>query len=175
MVTLLAWFPSPADGSASIESMEGANVEAVELAPEILNLATELGVGIAVLPLDVVGGKGVYSEPSVMLVKELRSLGADAAYAHPSELRVFEVRKSAEALLAAFVIGIASSASWDLMKSLLDRWREAHLSVTFVELEHGHGRRGTAWKVDGDADSVIRAIDALRERSTSPGETSDGE
>ncbi len=155
--------------------MEEASVEAVELAPEILNLTTGLGAGIAVLPLDVVDGQGVYSEPSVMLVKELRSLGADAAYAHPSEQRVFEVKKSAEALLVAFVIGIASSASWDLMKSLISRWKEARLSVTFVELEEGHDRRGAAWKVEGDADSVIRAIDSLRDRSLSPGETNDGE
>lgn len=153
--------------SANMVGMDDASVESIDLDPDLVDLAIGLGKGIVVLPLEIVDGQGVYSEPSVMLVKQLRSLGADAAYAHPSEQRVFEVKKSAEALLVAFVIGIASNAAWELMKSFLARWKDARLSVTFVELEEEDGRHGTAWKVDGDADAVIRAIDSLRSRPTS--------
>jgi hypothetical protein len=137
-------------------------VEPVELPSEVLNLAIRTDAGITVLPFAFLNGQGIYSEPSVMLVKELRALGADAVFAQPPEERLFEVKKSAEALLVALVIGIASNASWDLMKQLLQRWREARLSVTYVELEEDNGRRGQAWKAEGDADGVIRAIDTLR-------------
>jgi hypothetical protein len=107
-----------------------------------------------------------------MLVKELRSLGANAEFAHSSDERLFEVKKSAEALFIAYVVGIASSASWELMTVLLRR-RKNRLSVTFLELE-GNKQRGLAWKVEGDPDSVIRAIDTLRTEPPSTKSIEDG-
>jgi hypothetical protein len=151
-----------------------AAVEPVELQGEIRQLAAGLDTGIAVLPVDVVDAQGIYSESSVMLVKELRALGAEAAFAHPSEQRVFEVKKGVEGLVVAFVIGIASTASWDLMKLLLRRCKDGHLSLTFLELEEGHGRRGSAWRIEGDADGVIRAVDALRAERSSSEQIEDG-
>ena len=127
-----------------------------------------------VLPLRVSDGRGIYSESSVMLVKELRALGADADFAQPSNERLFEAKKSAEALLIAIVVGIASNASWDLLKHLLRRWKEARLSVTYVELDEGNGRRGSAWQVEGDADGVIQAIDSLRHQTGDDPQIGDG-
>lgn len=151
-----------------------AEVERVELSAEVMRLTSDTTAGIVVLPSTVTDGRGIYSESSVMLVKELRALGADATFAQPSDQRLFEVKKSAEALLIAVVIGMASNASWDLLKHLLRRSKEARLSVTYVELEDGNGQRGSAWQVRGDADGVIRAIDRLRHQAGDSPEIGDG-
>jgi hypothetical protein len=150
-------------------------VQPADLSPEILALATTTSAGITVLPLDLVDQQGVYSESSLMIVKELRALGGDAEYAQPAAQRVFEVKKSAEGLLLAYVIGIASTATWDLMKRLLSRRKDARLSVTFVELEEGHDLHVTAWKVEGNGEAVVRAIDAIRDRSLPDGQANDGD
>lgn len=141
---------------------ETTQLQPVELPTEVRALAIRSDAGITVLPLNVSNGQGVYSERSVMLVKQLRAVAADAVFAQPSDERLFEVKKSVEAVVVALVIGIASNVSWDLMKQLLRRWKEDRLSVTYVELEEGNRRRGQAWRVEGDADDVIRAIDRLR-------------
>lgn len=149
-------------------------VESVDLAADVIDRGAALDTGIAVLPVKTADGKGIYSEPSVMLVKELRALGAEAEFAYPSEDRLFEVKKSAEALLIAYVIGVASTASWDLMKRLLRRRRTSRLFVTYLELEEGSDRRGAAWKVKGDSEGVVQAIDALRNGRSSDGQSDDG-
>lgn len=130
--------------------------------------------GLLVLPLAIQDGKAVYTEASVMLVKELRSLGAEAEFSHPSNERVFEVRKSAVALVVSYVIGVASNASWELMKRLLRRRAAQRISVTYVELEDGHGLRGKAWKAEGDTDGVIQAIDRIRAAPEVERRTDDG-
>lgn len=121
---------------------------------------------ILVLPFSIIDGIGRYSESSVSLVKLLRASGARASFAHPSDRRTFEVKKSDPASLAiAFIVGIASSAAWDVLKSLWSATfrQQQRLDVTYVELEDGP-RRGQAWQIQGDAESVIRAISELRER-----------
>lgn len=133
-------------------------VELTELPGALVERAKGFDTGIVMLPLDDTREKAVYSEPSVMLVKELRSLGADAEFADPPEGRVFEVKKGAE-----IVIGIVATASWDVMKLLLLRFRRQRLSVTYLELEPGSDKHGKAWRVEGAPEGVVKAIDALRE------------
>ena len=105
---------------------------------------------------------------------KMARIGADAEFSHPSNERVFEVRKSAVALVVGYVIGIASNASWDLMKRLLRRRADQRISVTYVELEDGHGLRGKAWKAEGDTDGVIQAIDRIRAAPEVERRTNDG-
>lgn len=137
-------------------------VELTELPGALVERAKGFDTGIVMLPLDDTREKAVYSEPSVMLVKELRSLGADAEFADPPEGRVFEVKKGAE-IAVAVAIGIGATASWDVMKLLLLRFRRQRLSVTYLELEPGSDKHGKAWRVEGAPEGVVKAIDALRE------------
>jgi hypothetical protein len=153
---------------------DGITVEEVAIVADIEQLG-ERPTGVLVLPLRLQDGKAVYSESSVMLVKELRSLGAEAKFLHTSGERTFEVRKSAVALVVAYVIGIASNASWDAMKTLLRKRADRRISVTYVELEHGRGQRGTAWKAEGDSEGVIQAIDRLRQPPENPPRADDGD
>jgi hypothetical protein len=126
----------------------------------VLDRATRSKTDAIVLAAEVIDGKAVYSEASVMLVKELRALGADASFADPADDRVFEVKKSAEAAVA-FVIGIGSNAAWDAMKAYLSKRKDRRLSVTYVDLESDNAK-GRAWQVEGDSDGVVRAIESLR-------------
>ncbi len=141
-----------------------STIQPVELPDQLIARATGVDAGIVVLPVDDSGEKAVYSEASVMLAKQLRELGADAEFADPSEDRLFEVKRSAE-IIVAFVIGVAATASWDLMKKFLLRPKDesGHISVTYLELEEETGRKGKAWKVEGNPQGVVNAIDALRE------------
>jgi hypothetical protein len=148
-------------------------VEQVLLDDAVLAAAIGVTAGIAVLPLRVVGGTGVYSESSIPVVKELRAFGAAADYAHPSTSRRFEAKKSAE-ILVTLVLGILSSASWDLLKRWMRAKTTTRLSVTYVELQEGNLRRGRAWKIEGDTDGVIQAIDRLRDDPSKSRELGDG-
>jgi hypothetical protein len=130
---------------------------------DVLSRAMEAESELIVLPLQYLDtGVALYTEPSVMAVKALRAQGVDAAFLDAPEQRTFEVKKSGlETAVVAFVLGIASNAAWDGIRHLLGVGA-ARLRVTFVELRHGNDRRGHAGTVEGDAESVLAAIDKLR-------------
>lgn len=156
-------------------SNDGALVVSVELPADVVERAGQVAAGIVVLPREQRDGKAVYTEPSVMLVKELRAAGAEAAFLDPSDVRVFEVKKGAvgDGLLA-FVIGIASNGSWEAIKALFRKGPRQTISVTYLELDDGNERRGTAWKVEGDSEAVLSAIDKLRGDDSQAGQVDDG-
>ena len=152
-----------------------ATVQNTHLDSELVRRAGKATTGIVVLPLRNAEGKAIYSEPSVTLVKELRAGGVEASYLDPSGERAFEVKKSDLAdLVLQVVVGIASNASWEGLKALLRRKPNERLSVTYLELDDGAGRKGVAWRVDGDTESVLEAIDALRAVSIPDGEIERG-
>jgi hypothetical protein len=146
----------------STEYTPEVRVEPTQLPAGLIERAEALNAGVVVLPLDDSGPKALYSEPSVMLVKQLRALGADAEFAHPPQDRVFEVKKGAE-IIVDLVIGIAAAASWEVLRSYLLRSmdKKARLSISYLELED-ENRRGKTWTIDGDPSGVVDAIDALR-------------
>jgi hypothetical protein len=138
-------------------------VSPVEIDGETLDRAIRLNTGVAVLPKSQGNDKAIYSEASVMLVKELRALGAAAEYLDPPDDRVFEVKKGhVAAAVLSFVLGIASTAAWDAVKIWLAAKPASRLSVTYVDLEDIAGRRRKAWRVEGDTAGVLEAIDRLR-------------
>lgn len=139
-----------------------------ELDANLVERARAMGRSVVVLPSRIVEGQPVYSASSDTLVKQLRVAGVDAAFLDPPEHRTFEMKKSAElALLLGYVLGIASSASWDAIKALFRSRSTSKLSVTYVDLEKGDGHSARAWKVEGDSAAVLEAIDKLRGRESS--------
>lgn len=78
---------------------------------------------------------------------------------------MFEVKKNAlDAAIVAYTLGIGSAASWDALKALFGSKSSGNISITYVNLEDEAGARGEAWKVEGDADDVLDAIDKLRDQ-----------
>jgi hypothetical protein len=135
----------------------------VALSPDIGERARASTADLVVLPSKVEGDGPVYSEHSVMLVKQLKALGAEVTFADPSEERRFEVKKGALTTAAlALVIGIGSNASWDFLKKFLRREKSNRLSITYVALDKSDGSSETAWLLEGDSESVIQSIDRLR-------------
>lgn len=152
-----------------------ATIQSVAIDDALLERAIRVDAGVVVLPASHADGKAVYTEASVMLVKELRVLGAAAEYLDPSGDRVFEVKKGDfGTLVLSFLVGIASAAAWDAMKAYLSVRPKARLSVTYVELEDVDGRRKKAWKVEGETAGVIDAIDRLRNGNGASGDSGPG-
>ncbi len=148
------------------------NITAADLEPSILERAHAADGAIVVLPLREVGGTGIYPQSTLTLVKRLRSAGVSAVYLHAPEHRRFEVKKSA--VLDAGVtllLGVASSAAWDAIKALAKRGRSSRLEVTYLDLETAE-MRGTAWRVAGETEAVLQAIDSMRSEAggASPGQ-----
>lgn len=144
-------------------SAESADVDAT-----ILARAESMPAPVVVLPLRLLNGQGVYAQTSVLLVKRLRAAGISADFLDPPESRTFEVKKSAlGTIIVSFAINIGSSAAWDAIKRVFrsrsNDEQKAKLSITYVDLDDKEGRRGTAWKVEGDSDAVLQAIDKLRQ------------
>ena len=104
---------------------------------------------------------------SVLLVKKLRATGLSAEFLDPPESRTLEVKKDAFTdIVVSIALSIGSSAAWDAIKGILrsrSPEKQPRLCVTYVNLDDKGGQRGKAWKVKGDADAVLEAIDKLRQ------------
>jgi hypothetical protein len=134
----------------------------VEVAADLIHRARALDASVVILPVRDVDGLAVYPEATVTVVKELRSVGVDAHYLDGPERRIFEVKKSGlEVAVGTLLIGVASAAAWDAVKALLLKLRGRRLSVTYVDLETPN-EKTLAWCAEGDAESVLDAIDRLR-------------
>lgn len=147
-----------------------ARVVKIEIDPELVARAASLRRPVVVMPVRSVEGRAVYTEASVLMVKRLKAARIDATFLDLPEQRTFEVKKSALAVaIPTYVLGIASAASWDTLKLLLRAHPTTNLSVTYVDLESAEdGARGTAWRVDGNSESVLDAIDRLRRTDDEP-------
>jgi len=121
---------------------------------------------LTVLPLRFDGtGNGIYADVTASLVKDLRAEGVHAEFLDSSELRRFEVRKSAVLTGAIFIgVAIAQGASYDLAKAaflkLIRRVDTAQpMTVKFVQIEESGA--ATAWRITGSSEHVVKAIEAL--------------
>jgi hypothetical protein len=152
-------------GVAEAEETVEPKVQHEELDPAVVERARAKGTSIVVLPARIVGDRSVYSGASANLVKAMRANGIDAQFLDPPEDRAFELKKSGELVQAgAYVLGIASAASWDLIKRVLGMRSERRISVTWFPLEDGPDQKTEAWKVEGDTSAVLKAIEQWRAR-----------
>lgn len=149
------------------------DLEQMDIDPEIAAQARTIQGSVVVMPVHRVDGRGVYTQSSILMVKRLRAAGVEAEFLDSADQRTFEVKKSIEALILTVVLGVASSAAWDGIKAFFRSRPKGRVSVTYVDLEGITGQRGTAWKVEGDSDAVLDAIDRLR--SNKLGSSSSGE
>jgi hypothetical protein len=156
--------PIAAKGDANLTEQDiQVSSEETEIDPELLDRARSESASVVVMPIRQADGQSVYTQESLLLVKRLRVAGIDARFLDPPDQRTFEVKKSAFALLGTLVLGIASSAAWDAIKAFFRRESDNKLAITYVDLEDKDGNRGTAWKVEGDSNAVLQAIDKLRQ------------
>jgi hypothetical protein len=147
-----------------------AQAEPADIDAAVIARAEASPAPIVVLPVSHVGGQGVYTQTSILLVKRLRAGGFNAEFLDPPESRTFEVKKSAlTVVIVSIALNIVSSAAWDAIKAVFrsrPAEEQAKLSVTYLDLDSKDGQRGTAWKVEGDSDAVLQAIDKLRQNAT---------
>jgi hypothetical protein len=141
--------------------------EPTDIDAAVLARAQAVAAPLVVLPVRHANGQGVYTQTSVLLVKKLRAAGLSAEFLDPPESRTFEVKKSVfTEVIVSIALNIGGSAAWDAIKAVF-RSRSAgeqpKLSVTYVDLDSKDGERGKAWKVEGDSDAVLQAIDKLRQ------------
>ena len=146
-----------------------AHAEPTDIDSAVLTRAEAMATPLVVLPVRHVNGQGVYAQTSVLLVKQLRAAGLTAEFLDPPESRTFEVKKGAfTTIVVSIALNIASSAAWDAIKGIFrsqSAGEKARLSVTYVDLDGKDGQKGTAWKVEGDCDAVLQAIDKLRQNA----------
>lgn len=151
------------------DDIAGAEVEQIAIDPEIAKRARVGERSIVLMPARYVEGRAVYAQSLITTVKRLRAAGLDAAFLDPPEQRTFEVRKGAiETAIVTIALGVASGAAWDALKAFFRAHAPGRLSVTYVDLEDDAGQHATAWKVDGDRDAVLEAIDKLRRGESVP-------
>jgi len=141
--------------------------EPADIDAAVLARAEAVAAPLVVLPVRHVNEQGVYTMTSVLLVKKLRAAGLSAEFLDPPESRTFEVKKGAFTdIIVSIALNIGSSAAWDAIKGIFrsrSAEKQPRLCVTYVDLDDKDGQRGKAWKVEGDADAVLQAIDKLRQ------------
>jgi len=87
------------------------HTEPADIAADVLVRARAVAVPLVVLPDRHVNGRGVYTQTSVLLVKQLRGAGLRAEFLDPPESRTFEVKKGA--FTTAIVNSVKSTARPD--------------------------------------------------------------
>jgi hypothetical protein len=139
--------------------------EPTDIDAAVLARAEAVAAPLIVLPVRHVNEQGVYTMTSVLLVKKLRAAGLSAEFLDSPESRTFEVKKGAFTdIVVSIALNIGGSAAWDAIKGVFrsrSAEKQPRLSVTYVDLDDKGGQRGMAWKVEGDADAVLQAIDKL--------------
>jgi hypothetical protein len=133
----------------------------VEVSSEIIARAEANGGSIVLLPLREVGGRGVYSDSSTLLVKQLRAAGVNATFLDPPEQRTFEMKKTGLEVLIGFGVAVAGAAAWDALKALFRAHPKPQLSLTYVDIETKDGKRKRSLKAEGDSGSVLSALDKV--------------
>lgn len=118
---------------------------------------------LTVLPMEASeDGFWVYPEAAIDLVKDLRSVGVDAGYAHVPDDRRYYSERSAE-IAVSFLVSLGSAAVWQAFMYALQRFRgRQQLSVTLVDerLADGSERRSATFA--GRGEDVLEAMRAYR-------------
>jgi hypothetical protein len=133
-------------------------------------LPEKLEADLVVLPREItMDGRGLYDDSVITIVKELRSLGADATYQHEKDDRAWIGEQSAEAVALALIIGVASNAGWSGLQALFRHsfsGKRVHVRVGHYE-ELADGSRKAEWyEIEGNGEQVA---DALRQLEVSKG------
>ncbi len=92
-------------------------------------------------------GTAIYNDAVLDVVKELRSAGVDAAYAHDKESRSWLGEKCFTELAVSFVVGIASSGAWEgLRRLLMSRESKAPMTVKIARGTETTAGRTWEWR-----------------------------
>ncbi len=127
--------------------------------------------GLTVLPLyRLEDGRGVYGEPALFLVKELRAEGISARFLDDSSNRTFEAKFGyLDEFVLPYVLGIASSAGWDGLKALARRLasqnNKTKVQITVIEAGSGAG-----WRLEGEAREMPAAVERLQQEVQDSGD-----
>lgn len=125
----------------------------------------ELGADLLVLPRETDDdGRGLYDDSAITIVKELKSLGADARYQHEKEERAWIGEESAAILALTLIIGIAGNAGWSALQALF----RGSFSTKRVRVRVGRyekladGATKAEWyEVEGTGEDVADALAQL--------------
>ena len=116
------------------------------------------GTDVVLLPQAFDHGAPVYPAHTTQLVDQLTAQGVTARTWHPAaEFEIVSTRGPVADTLLQIAVGIASSAGWYAIQSLL-RSRSGPLRVIAVFEQDGQRRRA---ELAGDADDVVRALETL--------------
>jgi hypothetical protein len=95
-----------------------------------------------------------------MAVKQLRSLGARAEWAHDPSHRAWYGERSAEEVVVAFVVGVLSSAGWDAVK-LFFRRGSAQVKLKVLQRTNKKGADERWIELQGYSKDVSEVLDRL--------------
>ncbi|MHB0929033.1 MAG: hypothetical protein ACYC3W_08925 [Candidatus Nanopelagicales bacterium] len=125
-------------------------------------VAASRGEQVILLPDREEDGYGIYPQESVVAVKWLRREGVAASFAHPRELRRFEVKKSAftDAVINFAVTVAANTISLPIQAMFARVWPNKKLRVRFVDTRTAAGHL-LAVECEGDSASVLAALEQI--------------
>ncbi|ROO60274.1 hypothetical protein EDC02_2133 [Micromonospora sp. Llam0] len=116
------------------------------------------GTDVVFLPQAFDHGTPVYPAHTTQLVDQLTAQGVTARTWHPAaESEILSARGPVADTLLQIAVGIASSAGWYAIQSML-RSRSGPLRVIAVFEQDGQRRRA---ELAGNADDVVRALETL--------------
>lgn len=121
-----------------------------------------LDADLVILPHQLDGDRGIYSDQLVTLVKALRADGVDVRWSHDSDHRLWSGKRSAILTLVVIplVVGIASSGGWAALARLLGRRRgQVKLKVGYRKDPLGVEER---WlDLEGSSADVAATLDRI--------------
>jgi hypothetical protein len=102
--------------SGSVKVVNGAS-------PPLVQGPRTFDGDLVILPHDLDGDRGIYSDQLTTTVKTLRAEGIDARWLHDADHRLWDGKRSAvvDLWIIPFIVGIFSSAGWTALTALVRR------------------------------------------------------
>ena len=117
---------------------------------------------LVILPQDLDGDRGIYSDQLTTTVKTLRAEGIDARWLHDADQRLWSGERSAivDLWIIPFVVGIASSAGWTALTALMRR-RAGRVRLKIGYRRDPAGSEERWIELEGDSADVAGELERL--------------
>ena len=117
---------------------------------------------LVILPYDLDGDRGIYSDQLATTVKTLRAEGIDARWLHDADHRLWSGERSAlvDLWIIPFIVGIASSGGWTALTALVRR-RTGPVKLKIGYRRDPSGSEERWIELEGDAADVAAELERL--------------
>lgn len=129
-----------------------------------LDYANAFNADVVLLPIRSEGGKGVFAEQTIDLMKELRSInGVGAEWSRDKNSRTWHGERSAiiEFVVVPLIVGIASSAGWAAIVAAIKKSKKTKFKLKLGYRKSADGGEEKWVEVEGLESDITKVLEEI--------------